>query len=89
MREVRDNGSAEHMFLDLKRVSNTRLSSPFKFRLARPLLSEINGGANDKCPACLSAVSWRASLFDQNAKHSVGERLLRATTHNHFVPFLG
>lgn len=29
---------------------------------------------------------YRASLFDQNAKHSVGERLLRATTH--LVPFL-
>lgn len=49
----------EHMFLDLKRVSNARLVRLLNF-VSPGLLSEINGDANDKCPACLSAVPRRA-----------------------------
>lgn len=58
---------------------------PFIFLLnfVSPELISDHGGANDKCPACL--VPRRSSLFDQNAKHSVGERLPRVRTQNHFA----
>lgn len=48
-----------------------------------PELISDHGGENDKCPAC--PVPRRSSLFDQNAKHSVGERLSRVQTRNHFA----